>query len=64
MGRPGKPILQYTKDGEFIRRFNSAEEAGEELFTHPNGIRMCCKKKRETAGGYRWRYENEPSTDK
>ena len=64
----GKPVLQYTKNGVFIRRFSSVIEA-EKTTGIPEANIVCCAKKRlfkanngkyylrHTAGGYVWKYE-------
>lgn len=54
--RSSKPIIQFSKDGEFIRKWDSAMDAQRELGIKQGGIRECCKGKRKTAGGYIWRY--------
>lgn len=53
---PTKPILQYTKDGEFIREWTSASEASRVIGIHQGDITNCCKGKRKSAGGLVWRY--------
>ena len=52
-----KPILQYTKDGEFVRRWDSAKEASETLHIHKSTISQCCKGTKQSAGGFVWRHE-------
>ena len=63
-----KPIKQYTEDGTFIRDWDSAKTAGEELGIQSASIIAVCKgtnKKRHTAGGYLWSYYNkEPINNK
>ena len=51
-----KPVLQFSKDGELIRKWNSAVVAEKELGINQVSIRKCCKGKQKTAGGYIWRY--------
>ena len=50
------PILQFTKDGEFIRKWDSAIEVEKKIIFYSSSITACCKGKRKTCGGYRWRY--------
>lgn len=52
------PILQFSLDGEFIRKWNSAREVEKELNIAHSQITACCKKRKnyQTAGGYIWRY--------
>lgn len=49
-----KPILQFTKNGEFIRKWNSTTQAKIELGI--TTIPDCLRQKSKTAGGYIWRY--------
>lgn len=51
-----KPILQFTKDGEFIRRWDNAREVERELGIKNSNIPKCCKGKYKTVGGYKWCY--------
>ena len=57
------PILQFTKDGQFIREFMSAESAlkniGLNIKTRNSHISACCKGKRNQAYGFLWRYKDE-----
>lgn len=53
------PILQFTLDGEFIKKWNSATEAERELgYTH-SAIRQNLKRKSKTAYGYKWGYADD-----
>lgn len=52
-----KPVLQYDKDGNFIKRFESATEAARYLnIAHINTV---CYGYRKSAGGYLWKWEEE-----
>ena len=53
---PTKPILQYTKDGEFIKEWISGAEASRVLGINNGHIVSCCKGKRNYAGGFVWTY--------
>lgn len=65
--RTSKPILQYTKDGVFIRRFASVKEASRITKIGSSNISNCAKNKVltkdgkqyrcQSAGGYIWKYE-------
>lgn len=58
------PIIQLTKDGEFVARYKSITEAAEtNCFTMRN-IVSACNGERDFAGGYRWRYEDEERNEK
>ena len=52
-----KPILQYTKDGKFIREWKSAQDAENELGILDSHICMVLKCKRKSAGGFVWKYK-------
>lgn len=52
-----KPILQFDKNGNYIRKWNGASEAGKALNICIQSIQKCCKLKRFSAGGYVWKYE-------
>lgn len=53
-----KPLLQFTKDGKFIKEWECGEYAGIELKIAPQNIRHCVKGRRKTAGGFIWKYKN------
>lgn len=56
-----KAILQYSKDGTFIQRFDSVKAATEYL-NKPTGngtIHQCASGKRPTAYGYVWKWGDE-----
>lgn len=50
-----KKILQFDKNGSFIKEFSSLAEATRE--TKSKHISDCCLGKRKTAGGFIWRYK-------
>ena len=53
------PILQMTVDSVFVRRFDSAKEAGKLLGIGHSSITAVCKGRQKTAYGFKWRYEDE-----
>jgi group I intron endonuclease len=62
--RKGKPniscrkrVLQYDKDGNFIREWESRQEAAEVLGIKVIGIKECCNGKSKTYKGYVWKNE-------
>ncbi len=57
--KTSKPVLQYTKEGEFIKEWMSATKAGIELSLSRGNIGSCCKGKVKTCGGYIWKYKNQ-----
>ena len=52
-----KPVFQLDKNYTFIKEWNSAAEAGRTLHINKGNIGMCCRKERNYAGGYIWRYK-------
>lgn len=52
-----KPIVQYTKEGVFLKEWNSAVDAAKELGISEDGIGRVCKNKLKTSGGYVWKYK-------
>ena len=51
-------ILQFSKDGTFIKEWPSAWEAQRQLGISQSSICKCCQGKRNQAGGYVWRYRD------
>ena len=50
-----KSVLQYTKDGKFIREWSHAREAAEVLGLNKRAIYECCVGRSRTSGGYIWK---------
>lgn len=50
------PILQFTLDEEFVRKWKSAKEVERELGFDQSSITKCCKGKQKTAYSFKWRY--------
>ena len=53
-----KKVYQYTLDGELVREWISATEAGRNGFSQ-SGINNCCLGKAKTHKGFRWSYKKE-----
>ena len=53
-----KPIIQFSKDGEFIRKWNCIMDVERELGIDQGNISKCCNGKLKSAGGYKWSYAN------
>lgn len=51
-----KVILQYNKNGDFIKKWKSISEVERQLKISHVSIVNNCKNKRKTAGGYIWKY--------
>ena len=54
-----KPILQYSKSGEFIREWQGASEVERVLGINNSHIIECCKGKLKSSGGFVWRYKEK-----
>lgn len=54
-----KKITQMTKDGNFVRSWESQKSAGESLGIPSGNICRCCKGELKTAGGFVWKYAEE-----
>lgn len=54
-----KPVVQFDLNGNYIKTWSSAKEAGETLGIASSGITGCCKgyDKYITAGGFKWKYK-------
>lgn len=53
-----KPIIQYSLNNTFIKEWESAKTAGEELKIDSSSILKCCKNKLITAKKFKWKYKN------
>lgn len=51
-------IEQYSKSGEFIKRWDSIIEAATALNIHPTDISRVCKGQRKPSAGYYWKFYN------
>ena len=54
-----RTVLQYDKQGNFIREWEYIKLASRTLKIHDTGIIQCCKGKRQTAGGFVWKYKEQ-----
>lgn len=55
-------VCQYSKDGDFIFKWDSADEAGLAIGVNGRTIRACCRDNYKTVGGFIWRYEFQELT--
>lgn len=51
-----KPVLQYSKRGVLIARFNSIADASRNTKIYTSGIADCCKNRYKTGGGFIWKF--------
>lgn len=54
-----KQIVQLTIDGSFVKKWHCARDAERELEIPFQNISHCCRNKRKTAGGYKWKYASD-----
>lgn len=54
-----KPILQFTKECEFIRKWKSGTQVEKEIGIKQNSISACLKGRCKTAAGYKWGYADD-----
>ncbi len=54
-----KAIRQYTIDGKFVKRYDSAMKAAEDINGDNSGICKCANGKYKTSYGYVWRWDDE-----
>lgn len=54
-----KCVMQYTRDMEFVKEWNSINEAARTLGLNPSNICVCTKIPTRTTGGYKWRVADE-----
>ena len=55
--KPKKPVLQYSKTGEFIAEYPSTREAEIQTGCNRGNICLCCKGEHKSCGGFIWRYK-------
>ena len=53
-----KPVLQYTKSGEFVREWKSTMDIERNLNYSQGNISSCCKGKRKSANGFIWKFKD------
>lgn len=58
--RKSKPVMQFTREGKFIKEWKSAVEAAKELgfIGSRRHISDCCLGIRKTAKGFNWQFKN------
>lgn len=56
--RISKPIIQTTRDGEFIKEWPSSMEISRQLGYSRGTITDCCRGTRKTAYNYKWKFKS------
>lgn len=54
-----KPVLQYSLDGYFIKKYDSAKLAHDETEISHSHICAVCRDELKSAGGFQWKYHVE-----
>lgn len=52
-------VIQYGLNGQKIKQWESITEASQTLSISDSHISNCCRGKRQSAGGFQWRYAKE-----
>lgn len=53
-----KPILQYTKSGEFVAEWRSAMDVQRNIGYLQNNISSCCNGKCKSSNGFIWKFKD------
>lgn len=56
-----RPVLQFTIDGELIKRYESPYDVAEEIGRPSNLIKRACSGMTKTVHGFVWKYEDDKS---
>lgn len=51
-----KKVIQLSKDNRYIKTHESIKDAAKEVKIPDSNITACCKGKRPSAGGFKWKY--------
>lgn len=51
-----KPVLQYTKEGVFIKEFEFLSQV-KEIGINPSNVLYCANGKYKTCGGFIWKFK-------
>lgn len=57
-----QPILQFDKDGNLVKEYDTAREAAKEVGISLQSIRLCLKGETYSAGGFQWEKKEEISS--
>lgn len=57
-----RPVLQYTRDNQFVKEYPSAAEASRQTGLRQANICGVCRRVKNmfTIGGYKWKYKEDP----
>jgi len=54
-----KGVVQLDLNNNFIKEYKTMRQAGKETGTYKENISNCCRKIKNTAGGYKWIYKED-----
>ena len=57
-GKLSKPVLQYTKSGEFVREWKSMNDVQRNLNYNKGNISSCCTGRYKSAYNFIWKYKD------
>ena len=57
--KEAKPLIQFDKEGNVVKRWESLRAAARALGVNGGNISAACNGKQETSYGYVWRYEED-----
>lgn len=52
-----KKVIQFTKEGNFIREWDSISDVYRDLKIIPTNITAVCRGRAKSAGGFKWKYK-------
>jgi group I intron endonuclease len=58
-----RKVVQYTKDGDFVKVWDYATQASDALSIHLGNLIQCCRGNLKSCGGFIWRYFEETGGD-
>ena len=58
-----KAVMQFDKNENFIREYQSGSEASKITGVSSKAISACCNNRAKTAGGFLWRFKNTEKTN-
>lgn len=57
LSKCSKPVVQFTKNGEFVAEYTGQYEAARKTGINRECISSCCRGVYKSAGGFIWRYK-------
>ena len=56
--KKSKPVLQFTKDGEFVKEWKSTHDVERNLNYSQGNISQCCNGIRNSSNGFIWKFKD------